>query len=356
MFKRVLVPLDGSERAERAIPLAAKIAGASGGAVILARVVATPVEYGPVLAPHLGADVMESELREFADYLTEMAGLPALSGIATETKVLTGSPALTILQTIALKKVDLVVMTSHGRTGLSRWVLGSVAQHIAQSAPVPVLVLREHGPDLIEGYRAAENLRVVVPLDGSSLAEEAIVPAAAMLAALTPRGVLHLTIVLMPFETRTRDMPQALVMDGAKAYLARVAEEITRDWPGLAVGWEIAVGTDPADTIIRITEGKDISEHVSGKGYDAIAMATHGRTGLSHWAFGSVTERVLHGTQLPLLIVRTRQHATKVASEATRASEATDATNATPADGDDQAHEKTKHDRIVDRVPAWPLY
>lgn len=349
MFKRVLVPLDGSERAERAIPLAAKIAGASGGAVVLARVVATPAEYGPVFAPHVGADVIEAEQREFAGYLTEVAGLPALSGIETETKVLAGSPALTILQTINQSKIDLVVMTSHGRSGLGRWVLGSVAQHIAQSAPAPVLILREHGPALIDARHGGDNVRIVVPLDGSPLAEEAITPAAALLAALTPRGVLHLTIVVMPFEARSKDMPQALIMDGANDYLKRIATEIRAAWPGLTVSWSITVGVDPADTIIRVAEGRDESEQANGESYEAIAMATHGRTGLSHWAFGSVTERVLHGTTLPLMIVRAAKPAPHMKLDTGQATKASD-------EHDDPDHEKTNHDRIIDRVPAWPLF
>ena len=349
MFKHVLVPLDGSERAERAIPLAARIAGASGGAVVLARVVATPVEYGPVFAPSFGSDVVEAEQREFAGYLAEVAGLPALSGVETETKVLAGSPAFAMLQALVQKKIDLVVMTSHGRSGLTRWVLGSVAQHIAQSSPAPVLVLREHGPDLIETQGGSANARIAVTLDGSPLAEEAIMPAAALLAALTPRGALTLTMVVTPFEARTKDMPQALIMDGANNYLSGVASEVRAAWPGLTVSWRIAVGVDPADTIARIVEGRDISDQATGESYDAIAMATHGRTGLAHWAFGSVTERVLHGTTLPLLIVRTNKSAPEMKPDAVRVGATTDSP-------DDHTHEKTAHDRIVDRVPAWPLF
>lgn len=351
MFKRVLVPLDGSERAERAIPLAARIAGASGGVVVLARVAPTPVEYGPVFAPNLSADVIDAEQREFAGYLAEVAELPVLSGIETETKVLAGSPALTILRAIEEKKIDLVVMTSHGRTGLSRWVLGSVAQHIAQSAPVPVLVLREHGPDLIDAYRGADSARMLVPLDGSPLAEAAITPAAALLAAVARRGILHLSIVVMPFEARTKDMPQALIMDGANDYLSRVAADIRKEWPGVTVSWNIAVGVDPAETIIRIAEGRETGEQTGDPEYDAIAMATHGRTGVAHWAFGSVTERVLHGTTLPLLIVRAAKPAPHEKPDAAHVA----ATPAAPGDTD-ATHAKTQHDRIIDRVPAWPLF
>lgn len=351
MFKRVLVPLDGSERAERAIPLAAKIASASGGTVILVRAVATPVEYGPVFAPHMGADIIESEQREFTNYLTQVASTPVLANVETETKVVAGGAALAIMQTITQKHVDLVVMTSHGRTGLTRLVLGSVAQHIAQNSPVPVVVLREHGPDLFTASVAAtQPARVLVPLDGSPLAEEALDPAAALLSALGVDGEIHLTMVVMPFETRPENMPDGLVMDGAEMYLVGVAARLEREWTGLTVTWEITTNTDAAEAIIYTGEGADARGSADNqKKYTAIAMATHGRSGLSHLAFGSVTERVLHGTKIPLMIVRSHRQADH---EKPRAAHAVEPVQSP----EDHITEKNNHDRMVERVPTWPLF
>jgi nucleotide-binding universal stress UspA family protein len=249
----------------------------------------------------MGAEIIEAGHDESIAYLERTRNLPALRGVTVETETIAGAPALTLLSVIAAKRADLVVMTSHGRTGLSRWVLGSVAQHIAHDSPVPVFVLRASGglADTINDDR--QSLPVLVPLDGSPLAEEALTPTAQLLAAITPHGELRLTLVVTPLQAITENMPDALVMEGAKVYLRERAERLEREWPDLRVTWSVGVGVDPAEAILREAQGTD------GRRYGAIAMATHARSGMSHWAFGSVTERVLHGTTLPLLIVRPTQ-------------------------------------------------
>lgn len=302
MFTRILTPLDGSEQSENAIPLAATLARASGGTVILARIEEIPAAYSPAFAPPMGADFIDAEHEESVAYLERTRNLPALRGVTVETDTVAGAPALTLLGVIAAKHADLVVMTSHGRTGLSRWVLGSVAQHIAHDSPVPVLVLRASGG--VPAMTSADDrqrLPVLVPLDGSPLAEEALTPAAQLLTAIMPHGELHLTLIVTPLQAIVENMPDALVMEGAKVYLRERAERLEREWPGLSVTWSVGVGVDPAEAILREAQGAD------GRRCGAIAMATHARSGMSHWAFGSVTERVLHGATLPLLIVRPAQ-------------------------------------------------
>lgn len=309
MFTRVLVPLDGSPRAERAIPVAARIAEASHGTVVLVRAATMPIEYGPALMPPLTIETMEAERTEFTGYLSEMAGLPVLMHIGTETEVLLGPPAQSIVEAASNKRADLIVMTSHGRTGFSRWLLGSVAQQVAHHAPVQVLVLREQGPMLAGPHSQhpdVEHLpRVLVPLDGSPLAEAALEPAAALVAALSVEPALHLALVVSPYEAIQANMPEALAVDRAKGYLGTAAERLKNEHPELGVTWSVGVGLDVAETIIRIAERGDDTEGAGVYGgCDAIAIATHGRTGFARWALGSITERVLQGTKLPLLIVR----------------------------------------------------
>lgn len=306
MFQRILVPLDGSPRAESAIPVAAKIAKANDSIVILLRVGTIPVVYTPALVPPLDVDIMEAERTEFVGYLSELAGRPALATVTTETMVLTGSPVQSILDAITTTRTDLVVMTSHGRTGFSRWLLGSVAEQIAHYAPVPVLILREQGLALGAQHPDVEHLtRLLVPLDGSPLAEAALQPAACLAEAISSPPALHLVMVISSYEAMLASMPEALAIDGAKDYLMGHAERLKKDHPALNVSWSVGVGLDVAETIIRVAERGDDTEGagVFG-GCDAIAIATHGRTGLARLALGSISERVLHGTKLPLLIIR----------------------------------------------------
>src|SRR5690242_5059259 len=115
MLARILVPLDGSRRAERAIPVAAKVARSTGGAVLLAQVATSPMMYGPAYVPPLGTYASDEKRLEVAAYLSEIAGLPALSGVTTQTAAMTGQPADALLRAIDTMSADIVIMTSHGR-------------------------------------------------------------------------------------------------------------------------------------------------------------------------------------------------------------------------------------------------
>ncbi|HLZ21394.1 MAG TPA: universal stress protein [Ktedonobacterales bacterium] len=311
MFSRILVPLDGSQRAESALPVAAKIARAANGSVVLVQSVNFPSQLnaGAAFAPALYTpELIEAQEAEATRYLQTISTSPVLTGIHTDVRVFTGTPAISILDSLASERADLIVMTSHGRTGLARWALGSVAQQLVRHAPVPVFVLREHGPSVIEPHPDMEHLfRVLVPLDGSPLAETSLEPAAALVSALTApsQGALHLVLVLLPYEADTEYMPEALAMQGAKSYLGGVAERLRTAHAGLHVTWTVAAQLDVASAILRVAERGDDTEGagVFG-GCDMIAMATHGYSGLKHWMMGSVTERMLESTKLPVLIVR----------------------------------------------------
>lgn len=309
MFKRILVPLDGSLRAERALPVAARIARASQGTVVMLRVVSLPMQYGPPSAPATyTSELLDTEEMGARDYLTSVAQSDTLAGVPTEIQVETASPALAILNAATTRHADLIVISSHGRTGLARWVLGSVAQHVVRHSAVPVLVLREHGPSPVEPHPDKEHLfRVLVPLDGSPLAEATLEPAVELATALTTpgAGALHLVLVLLPYEADTTNMPEALAMRGAKSYLSGIADRLRAEHTGLRVTWTVAAQLDVAVAILRVAEQGDDTEGagVFG-GCDVIAMATHGYGGLKRWMIGSITERMLQAAKLPLLIVR----------------------------------------------------
>ncbi len=325
MFERILVPLDGSPRAEQALPVATRIARASGGSVILLQVVSPPIDYGGGLTqtPLMTEQVIETELAMALGYLDRVARSKdhgrELAEIETMTEVKFGLPAQDILATAESWSVDLIVMCSHGRTGFTRWVLGSVAQKIAHHCPVPVFVLREGKLLPLESPPdAARHLTALVPLDGSALAEAALIPAANLVAALAApaRGALHLTQVVKQLST-TADAGfitqlNEETVERAKAYLMSVKERLQprlKDCK-LTITWSVALDADAADAIIGTAEqreqqeGSDSHDKSGSYGCDLIAMSTHGRGGLERWVMGSVMERVLGATKLPMLIVR----------------------------------------------------
>jgi nucleotide-binding universal stress UspA family protein len=328
MFQRILVPLDGSKRAECALLVAARIARASQGSIVLLRVVAIPGRYGPYLyesylsqSPIFLQEVLDLETVKAKEYLADVTQLPVLAGIATETEVLSGATEPAIEIGTRERHVDLVVMCSHGDTGFKRWVVGSLAQKLARHSPVPVLILHEGGTLPIRSFpdpsRPLRALMGLVALDGSALAEAALVPAAQLVASLAApaHGILVLTrVVNLPHaddqgrgghgDPRVKEA----ALDEARAYLSAVAE---RQRDGLLTDLKlsilisVAAGKDVANTLLTVAEhGEDAEGGLALGSCDLIAMATHGRSGLQRLAMGSVTERVLGAAKLPVLVIR----------------------------------------------------
>src|SRR5713226_1183473 len=307
MFQRILVPLDGSHRAERAIPVAARLARASSGSVVLLRAVHTPVEFWPSLVsePKMAQTIVDTDLADTKKYLAGITTTPALDGIPTETVVLFGPPAAAILSVANSSHADLIVLCS-------------VAEKVVRHAPIPVFVLREGGPVPAGPHPdAIRPLRALVALDGSSHAKTAIEPAAQLIAALAApaQGMLHLTRVVKPVtpESEEKDPEGSQqFLHKAKRYLSSTVEHLREGLvtPAVAdlkvpVTWSVAVDTDVASALIRVAEnGEDAEGAGVFGGCDLIAMATHGYGGIQRWAMGSITERVLSATKLPLLIVR----------------------------------------------------
>ena len=320
MFQRILIPLDGSTRAERAIPVAARLARASGGSVIFVRVVNKSDGFWPSVAQRtsLAQQALATDLAEAERYLKGVTFSPELEGIPTESVVQLGSTVPTILAAADASRADLLVMCSHGYTGIRRRIMGSVAEKLAREASVPVLVLREDGP--VPGemqVEATRPLRTLVPLDGSAEAKAALEPAASLLAALagSAGGALHLVRVVQPVTSDIEEGGIATASAKARRYLSATAEHIREGFVAPAVAqhnlevtWSVAVDTYVAETLIRTAENAGASgedDDVSG-GCDLIALATYGRDGLQRWVMGSVTAHVLRDTKLPLLVVPPR--------------------------------------------------
>jgi nucleotide-binding universal stress UspA family protein len=305
MFKNILVPLDGSTRAEGALPIAARIARAYGSSITLLRVVETIADHGAYLQP-----MIEDEKAEATSYLESAARSTELAGIETEIEVPVGAVAPSIIAAVLTSHADLVVICSHGHTGFKRWVLGSVAEKIARHAPVPVFILREG--ETFATLTPREPVHALVPLDGSPFSEAVFEPVAYLVAGLAyslPQSrELHLLRVIdLPF-TSGKLRSQAIIDTQTRGQAKREAQAyldglVTRlKEAGLAelnIEATASVESDPdvAEAIIKQAEGTGTG------GYNLIAMATHGRGGIDHFVMGSITERVLHTTKLPLLVV-----------------------------------------------------
>jgi nucleotide-binding universal stress UspA family protein len=275
--------------------------------------------YGPAIEglAAVDQDAIDGAREEVKRYLEVAATSSELQGITVETTVLFGAVVPNILSAAQSLHADLIVLCSRGYTGFKRWLSGSVAQQVARQTPVPVLVLYADGAkptDLPRGKGGP--VRVLVPLDGSSLAEEALVPAAYLSTALSApaQGKLHLVQVLrLPtdFEYGQMDSVARARQQGraeASAYLRNVEQRLRHGaltQLKLRVSSSVAVHMDVAEALISRAElGEERRDAERFDGCDVIALATHGRSGLERWVRGSVTERLLGAMKRPLLIVR----------------------------------------------------
>jgi len=295
MFNKILVPLDGSPRSEHALSPALALAQEPGTDILVARVPTVAGSHEPPTGREL--EVARREIRTYFEDLRQ-AQPPA---IKFTTLVPEGNVASAIADTATAEHADLIVMSTHGYSGVTRWLLGSVTEKVLRTAPCPVLAVRAPAsagvPNPIR--------QIAITLDGSELSERALAPG------LELAQRLHASVTLLrcvPFAALDgsldqvehglgRRMQQDLI-DEATAYLtARSASSAQSERlapSGVEIKTEVRVG--PA--------ADNIYEFVETYGTDLIVMATHGRTGMQRWVYGSVTEKVLHSVNTSLLVVR----------------------------------------------------
>lgn len=293
---KILVPLDGSQLAEQAIE----------PAVALLRRAAPPrtltvlrvVDYGALTLDISGfAPITETAyqaaLESAQDYLAGVAARRSLHGVQVETIALLGTAPATVICQVTDEvdgKADLVVMASHRRTGLAHFAFGSVAETVMRQSEVPTLIIHRDGSTL-RGVERDEPLTILVPLDGTLMAEEALSPALRL--AQEVHGAIRLLRVLPAHASATP--ADRMLTSETQEYFARIRQAI--EARGVSVHQTIAWG--------------DVAEHImtTARDYqtDILAIATHGRTGLDLLRNGSTTLDVLRHLDLPVLVIRAHE-------------------------------------------------
>jgi nucleotide-binding universal stress UspA family protein len=212
----------------------------------------------------------------------------------------TGHPAEEILRYAEDNDVDLILMATHGRTGIQRWTMGSIADKVLRASKVPVWLVRPGLPQEI-AHDHLPTRKILVPLDGSELAAS-VLPHAEAVAKQSDAGLIEVILLAVcdPTMPATYYAPAPYNWDEQvkswkrrdEQYLAKIEKRL-RD-SGLNVRSEVLIGK-PAEAIV---------EYASENRVSLIVMSTHGRSGPGRWVFGSVTEKVLHGVATPILLVR----------------------------------------------------
>jgi nucleotide-binding universal stress UspA family protein len=300
MYKVIMVPTDGSGFDREAIRTALRMAERSNAKVRLVRVLASDSFFGTTPDAHwmpMSAELGHSERTSALSELYALATECRTEFKANITVDLHGGPVADVLQGYAKRHdVDLIVMSTHGRNGISRLSLGSVTDSLIRHTTIPVLVVRPStsylNPQLGQAFK-----RIVVPLDGSALAEQ-ILPRVLTLGKLEDAEV-SLLQVLVPQSYSQKELsdPDLPWWDKdvslAQAYLFRIASRLRRN--GLIVTTDIVIGENVAHAI---------GDFASREKADLIAIATHGRGGLARMLSGSVADAIMHSGRVSMLVFK----------------------------------------------------
>ncbi|MBI3856764.1 MAG: universal stress protein [Planctomycetes bacterium] len=271
MYQTLLVALDGSQNAEKVLPVVEPLLKPGKGKALLIQ----------VLPP--GGDAPEAAAHA---YLREIAARLARKKLRSESEIVRGDPAVAIVRAAEERKADLVAFTSHGQGGLAQWVFGSVAQKILRGCSRPLLVVRALEKPL------TRVKRIVVPLDGA-LGSEATLPHAAHLARSCGAVIELLHVTAEP---------------GVEADDSKLRNWHAKERRRMEAEFGVIEKAEPELKFTRVFEEGDpatrILERVEKEPASIIAMGSHGRTGFSRWMFGSVSEKVLQAAKCPVLIAR----------------------------------------------------
>ncbi|HUF52938.1 MAG TPA: universal stress protein [Dehalococcoidia bacterium] len=295
MFKKIVIPLDGSDNSEAVIPFAAEIASRTGGELVLV----TAVQQVGVWDATMSMQALDRENQVATEYLETKRAEVANLGANVSTKLAQGDAADAVLRTADEVGADLLAMTTQGRSGIARWLFGSVASRLVGHAKIPVLVIRpKEGED--KGAPGPVVKKILVPLDGSEVALS-ILPVVEDFARTMGASVVLFTAVAPlaaypGFETAGAAAIGEVIADlqkQAEETMAMVASEVKGR--GIEASYVVALDTAVDGTCRAADE----------LGVDLIAIATHGRGGLGRVVLGSVADGVIRrSADVPVLVVR----------------------------------------------------
>lgn len=274
MLKHLLVTLDGSENAEKVIPWVKQYSARETAQVELLRV---------IRKEEITYLTRSEAIEEAQEYLQRIERELNYAGIPCKTLVRTGDPAQVIVRVAAREGSDLILMSSRGGSPVKRWAIGGVTEQVLRQSPVPVLVIQSQ--TLLP--RQGHVRRIIVPLDGSRRAEAAV-PWAGKLAKLLRAQLIILHV--SPGAGGGGKTGFHENGDSLRQHMAEECQELKKE--GVRARYNVQHG-DPADRILAFSDRNDL-----------IVTTTHGRGGMKRWVFGSVAEKVIHHSTIPVLVYR----------------------------------------------------
>lgn len=300
MFTKIVVPLDSSRNAELVLPFVLEIASAFGSQLHLIQVLSDDSSENGANGIHYLSNI-ENSLHN------ELKKRNAARPVSVFRHILTGNPAGNILRFTDDNQIDLIALTNYGVSGEGAWAMGSVAYKIIQAGKQSVLVVKKPAAGIINVKPQIKKL--LVPLDGSTTGEAAIPSAQAIADSMNAELVLMRVVVPSSmqrdsFLSYTTEVLEELIKQAekgqeerktaAQSYLEQVKEKLAQD--GISASGVVKLGYPP----------EQLFNYAETAGIDLIVMSSHGRSGISRWMMGSVTEKMLETGNTPILVVRAK--------------------------------------------------
>jgi nucleotide-binding universal stress UspA family protein len=286
MWKKILVPLDGSDLAELALPYAEELANAFKSEVVLLH----------------ASEPSESHYRHMHQLYVEEVSQRMKENVRRVTPVVvSGKAADEIIGYADKNKVDLIIMTSHGRSGIVSWATGSIANKLLQAASVPVLLVRAAKPKR-KVTREVLLSRILLPLDGSEAGEAAVGYVGELMSRLESEVILfgvvssgqHIRSVGGLDYINYPPEQMEIFKKEAQDYLDGVYRRLKRRKGSVKVTINVGAG-DVGQEILKFAEAKRVN---------LIAISSHGHSGIEKWVFGSIANKVVQASQVPVLVVK----------------------------------------------------
>ncbi len=299
MFDPILVPLDGSLLAECVLSHAAAITRAFNAKVLLLRI----LEKNQQRVSAQLFDLLNWQIHkaEATQYLGKIDARLQKLGLRTKAIIQEGLTAESIIEFAQSQAIKLIVLSSHGHSGVSQWGISSVAQKIVLSAPTSILIVRAHQPassEIVEqSYR-----RILVPLDGSRRAENAL-PMIAHLARFQ-KSQIHTAFVVTTPEMARQMPPACEDIDLSNRIVERNREESTRyleqvrlssPLNGISVQTHLLTSDNAPAALHQLVEQENI---------DLVTLSAHGYSGNNQWPYGSMVNNFVLYSKVPLLIIQ----------------------------------------------------
>jgi nucleotide-binding universal stress UspA family protein len=312
MIKLIMVPLDGSAFSEQALPTALSIAKRDNADVEIVHVYEmiwpSLTEGAPPLDPSLDLELRHRALERLEKLAEEMRTSANLNVKAT---LLDGVVEDELANYIERRHVDLVMMSTHGRSGISRLWMGGVASDLVERSLAPVLLIKPEETDSPD-TRARSFSNVLIPLDGSRLGGEAIDHA---IAVAGTSDVQYLLLVVLPQIGAISDVPIPGLSDDDQLHEAAMSYLV-----GIAKNFQVLGVNVDFRTTRHSSTARAILDVADESGSDLIAMETHGSGGLKRLLVGSVADKVMRASKVPMLMHRPhideREHAHAAESSA----------------------------------------